>query len=403
MAGAKRPARYWLPGQSVTDCGETDVRQLPTHAQLVGLADTPLLAGQPSYPLDAIIVPASRPAKNLKTAIDAAKATGCHLVVLCSFRTDPADLLALLGERNFSKATMVEVPRDYDHWRFGLETTWWAKEGAGERLCHVRNRDLSVKRNIGLALARMLGWTRIFFMDDDIRRISAGAILRTVSLLGTEGPGGGRYRSAGMTVKKFPDNSVVCHARREIREYQDVFVSGSVLAVDTSAPFDFFPDIYNEDWLFFYRDAARKCLASSGFKARQMPYNPFADPHRATGQEFGDVIAEGLYALLHGKLGAESADQEYWRMFLNDRKRILDEIIKNSYMARAEIRQEMTMAVAAARETLREIHPYMCVQYIQAWRNDLERWGKLLETLPSAGSIEKALHELELPLTAQIS
>ena len=72
-------------------------------------------------------------------------------------------------------------------------------------------------------------------------------------------------------------------------------------------------------------------------------------------------------------------------------------------MARAEIRQEMTRAVAAARETLREIQPYMCVQYIQAWRNDLERWGKLLETLPSAGSIEKALDELELPFTAQIS
>ena len=62
-----------------------------------------------------------------------------------------------------------------------------------------------------------------------------------------------------------------------------------------------------------------------------------------------------------------------------------------------------TSAVKTARETLREIQPYMCVQYIQAWRNDLERWGKLLETLPSAGSIEKALHELELPFTAQIS
>ena len=402
MAGAKRPARYSLPGQSVTDRGETDVRQLPTHVQLIGPAETPFLAVRPSYALDAVVVPASRPAENLKTAIDAAKAIGCHLVVLCSFRIDPADLVALLDRKNFSKATVVAVPGAYNHWRFGLETTWWAKEGAGERVCHIRDRDLSVKRNIGLALARMLGWNRIFFMDDDIRHISAGAILRTVSLLGTEGPGG-RYRSAGMTVKKFPDNSVVCHARREIREYQDVFVSGSVLAVDTSAPFDFFPDIYNEDWLFFYRDAARKCLASSGFKARQLPYNPFADPHRATGQEFGDVIAEGLYALLHGKLGTESANQEYWRMFLDDRCRILDEIIENSYMARAEIRQEMTRAVAAARETLREIQPYMCVQYIQAWRNDLERWGKLLETLPSAGSIEKALDELELPFTAQIS
>jgi glycosyltransferase involved in cell wall biosynthesis len=386
----------------VTDLGAPGVCQLPTHAQLIGPAEAPALAVQPSYPLDAIVVPASRPAKKLRTAIDAAKAIGCHLVVLCSFRTDPADLLALLGDKDFTKATVVEVPGTYDHWRFGFETTWWAKEGAGERVCNVRNRDLSVKRNIGLALARMLGWNRIFFMDDDIRQISSEVILRTVSLLGTEGPGRGRYRSAGMTVKKFPDNSVVCHARREIGEYQDVFVSGSVLAVDTSAPFDFFPDIYNEDWLFFYRDAAQKCLANSGFKARQLPYDPFADPCRAAGQEFGDVIAEGLYALLHTKLGPESADQEYWRMFLDDRSRILDEIIENSAIARAEMRHKMIRAVAAAGETLREIQPYMCVQYIRAWRNDLERWGKLLETLPSAGSIEKALHELELPFTARI-
>jgi glycosyltransferase involved in cell wall biosynthesis len=387
----------------VTDLGVPDVHQLPTHAQLIGPAETPFLAVRPSYPLDAIIVPASRPADNLESAIAAAKAIGCHLVVLCSFRTDPADLLALFGEENFTKATMVEVPGTYDHWRFGFETTWWAREGAGERVCNVRNRDLSVKRNIGLALARMLGWNRIFFMDDDIRQISAEVILRTVSLLGTEGPGGGRYRSAGMTVKKFPDNSVVCHARREIGEYQDVFVSGSVLAVDTSAPFDFFPDIYNEDWLFFYRDAAHKCLASSGFKARQLPYDPFADPRRAAGQEFGDIIAEGLYALLHSKLKAESADQEYWRMFLDDRARILDKIIENSYIARADIRHKMIGAVAAAQEMLREIQPNMCAQYIRAWRNDLERWGKLLETLPSAGSIEKALDELELPFTARIS
>jgi hypothetical protein len=387
----------------VTDPGVTDVCQLPTHVEIIGLAETPAFLLRPSSALDAIIVPASRPADNLESAIDAAKAIGCRLVVLCSFRTNPADLQKLLDDKNLTNATVVKVPEEYKHSLFDFETTRWAREGDGKPVCAVRKNDLSIKRNIGLVLARMLGWNSIFFMDDDIGEINTDAILGTVSLLGTEGPTGGRYRSASMTVKDFPDNSVVCHARRQVGEYQDVFVSGSVLAVDTGVPFDFFPDIYNEDWLFFYRDAAKKWLASSGFKARQLPYDPFADPRRAAGQEFGDVIAEGLYALLHSKLWAESADQEYWRMFLDDRDRILDKIIENSYMARAEIRHEMIRAVAAARGTLREIQPYMCVQYIQAWRNDLERWGKLLETLPSAGSIEKALHELELPFTARIS
>ena len=29
-------------------------------------------------------------------------------------------------------------------------------------------RDLSIKRNLGLVLARMLGWQRLMFLDDDI-------------------------------------------------------------------------------------------------------------------------------------------------------------------------------------------------------------------------------------------
>jgi hypothetical protein len=385
----------------VTGACATTPRQLLTHAQLIGPAEIPALVVRPSSALDAIVVPASRPAESLETVIDIAKQTGAELVVLCSFRADPSQVQLLLDEKRLAKATVVEVPLDYDHWRFDFDTTRWVREGRGKNVCAVRNSDLSSKRNIGLALAHMLGWKRIFFMDDDIREIGAEAILGTVSLLGANGPGGDRYRSASMAVKAFPDNSVVCHARREIGEYQDVFVSGSMLAVDTNAPFDFFPDIYNEDWLFFYRDAAMERLASSGFQARQLPYDPFVDPLRAVAQEFGDLIAEGLYALLHSNLGAESADGEYWRMFLGDRNRILDEILGNLDKAVAEKRDEMGAAIGAARATLRDITPDMCVHYIDAWRHDLDRWGKRLETLPSAGSIEKALHELELPVIAR--
>jgi hypothetical protein len=33
-----------------------------------------------------------------------------------------------------------------------------------------------------------------------------------------------------------------------VGKYQDVFVSGSIFAMDSSSLFDFFPDIYYEDW-----------------------------------------------------------------------------------------------------------------------------------------------------------
>lgn len=383
----------------MTDLGEADACQLPTHSEIIASAEIPPLVVQPSSALDAIIVPAARPAESLETAIDVAKDADAELVVLCSLRTDPAKVQVLFDEKTIRKATVVEVPLDYGHRLFDFDTTRWVRED-GENVCGARNSDLSSKRNIGLALARMLGWKHIFFLDDDIRDIGADAILGTVSLLGSDGPGGDRYRSASMTVKDFPDNSVVCHARREVGQYQDVFVSGSMLAVDTSAPFDFFPDIYNEDWLFFYRDAASERLASSGFTARQLTYDPFVDPLRAMGQEFGDILAEGLYTLLHNKVGTESADRDYWRMFLDDRYRILEEILQHLEKAEPEKREKMGDAIVAARGTLRAIEPDMCVQYLKAWRNDLEQWGNRIQTLPSVGSIEKALYELGLPVMA---
>jgi hypothetical protein len=214
-------------------------------------------------------------------------------------------------------------------------------------------------------------------------------------LLGANGPAG-PYRTAGMTVKEFPDNSVVCHARRDVKKDQDVFVSGSVLAVDCTVPFGFFPDIYNEDWLFFYDDAAAKRLASPGFNARQLPYDPYANSHRAASEEFGDLIAEGLFSLLHAGLGLQAATREYWSQFRNDRMRIIDNIIGHLHIAPGEIQAEMAHALTTARRTLTDIQPGMCVDYIRLWREDLRHWEKRLQDLPQQGSIADALRELGL-------
>jgi hypothetical protein len=376
--------------------GGPHVRQHPTHVQLIGRAAVPAAERAASPALDAIVIPASRPAENLEHAVTLAQETGCHLVILCSRQAYPADVHRQLPRWGFSSATVIEIPERYDHDLFDFKTTWWVRNGPGKDVCVVRDSDLSIKRNVGLALARMLGWERMFFMDDDIIGVDADALRRTVSLLGGAPSRDVPYYSAGMTVKEFPDNSVVCHARRHIGEYQDVFLSGSVLAVDCTAPLGFFPDIYNEDWLFFYHDAATGRLGSSGVTATQISYDPFADPMRAAGQEFGDIIAEGLYALLHRELGTKSATPEYWRQFLSDRKRILDHIISDSYKAPSEMRNAMIKAVATAGARLPEITPEMCVQYVETWQSDLTTWTKKLASLPNVTSVEEALGFLEL-------
>ena len=368
------------------------IRQHATHVQLVGHAKpdpAPTAAELPA--LDAIIVPTSRPAYNLDHAITLARGVQCHLVILCSHATRPAEVHDLLDSRSFSDATVIEIPAQYTHEFFAFETSDWIKKRL-PAVCAVRDSDLSIKRNVGLVLARMLGWRRIFFMDDDIRDIDAPALRSTVSLLADDK----HYYSAGMSADEFPDNSVVCHARRAIGEFQGVFVSGSALAVNCKVSFAFFPDIYNEDWLFFYRDAAEGRLGHSGHFATQLRYDPFANPRRAAGQEFGDVIAEGLYALLEDGRNAGQATVEDWKQFLADRKRILEEILGRSDMARRDIQADMRTAVQAALKCLGEIQPDMCADYVQRWRRDIGLWEQTLGWLPQLDSMTDALLKLGL-------
>jgi hypothetical protein len=397
--GIRRPD--WLAGKAVMPGRGRAIRQHASHSRLIGHGEPGSLMSA-DRPLDAIVVPAARPAYNLEHAVTLARAARCHLVILCSRDARASDVLEVLAARSFSAATVVEIPHRYGHDFFAFKTTDWGREQLPDA-CAVRDCDLSVKRNVGLLLARMLGWERIFFMDDDIRDLGAAALLETVSLLGGRSSGR-RYTCAGMSAAEFPDNSVVCHARRAIGEYQDVFVSGSALAVDCTVSFAFFPDIYNEDWLFFYRDAAHGRLAGCAHTATQLRYDPFASPLRAAGQEFGDVIAEGLYALLEEGLGAEQATAARWHHFLADRRRILDDILFHSGRVPRDTREKMTRAVETARKCLEEIQPDMCADYIQRWRLDLRRWKTTLGRIPHAGSITGALRELDLvPATVRVA
>jgi hypothetical protein len=380
----------------VTLNGERDIRQHATHAKLITQDQSDHGVSDSRRGPDAIIVPASRPAHNLGDAITLARATRSQLVILSSRGTDVAEVDELLAARSFSAATVIEIPHGYSHELFKFETTDWIKEKLPDE-CAVRDSDLSIKRNVGLVLARMLGWQRIFFLDDDIRDLSADALLATVSMIDDDKSSKQRYRSAGMWAEKFPDNSVVCHARREIGEFQDVFVSGSALAVDCTVPFAFFPDVYNEDWLFFYQDAAVRRLGSSGYTVTQLTYDPFADPQRAAAQEFGDIVAEGLYALLDEGLSVEHATVARWEQFIADRKRILSDIIDRSEKVSPNVREKLTYTVEKARKCLEEIRPEMCEEYIAAWRNDLKLWGDRRDRLPRLESIGKALSELGFP------
>jgi hypothetical protein len=362
-------------------------RQYQTHRQLLPRTSA-RLSGPGPRPLDAIIVPASRPAVNLDHAVTLARKLRCQLVVLCSFRARAADVNDLLASRNFSQAIVIDLPADYAHPALDFATSKPASLGLPES-CVNPNVDLSTKRNLGLLLARMLGWERIFFMDDDIRDLDASDLDSATSMLGP-------FRTAGMRALDFPDNSVVCHGHRETGAYQDVFVSGSVLAVHCAELFAFFPKIYNEDWFFFYQDAAEHRLGWSGRDATQLCYDPFADPKRAAGQEFGDVMAEGLYSLLHYRIGADRATSDYWQIFLNSRMRFLEAVLARTEKVEPYLRKRIASSIETAMECSSQITPAICERYVALWKQDLATWEQRLKEMPRLPSARAALTQLSL-------
>ena len=177
---------------------------------------------------------------------------------------------------------------------------------------------------------------------------------------------------------------------------QDVFVTGAALAVDSQQNHGFFPDIYNEDWLFFYDTAAAGRLGSSRREVTQLRYDPFDHPQRAAWQEFGDVLAEGLYALLEFGVGIDDAESECWSYFLDSRKRFFDAITRRSAEADSEIRERLLRSVEAARECSAEISPELFERYIWLWRQDLREWEQRISRIRRMPSVDAALQALGL-------
>jgi hypothetical protein len=366
------------------------VRQNGTHDKLVSRTEQRKI--NTGLTLDAIVVPASRSAENLETAITLARAARSELLILCSHLATPAEVNRVLAQRSFSRAIVIELPNNYGHELLDFNALA-SIESELPAACSYYTTNLSAKRNVGLLLARMVGWRRIFFLDDDIRDIGYPDLQSTVSMLA-------RYQTAGMRVTEFPDNSAACHAHRATRGAQDVFLSGAALAVDMQQDIGFFPNIYNEDWLFFYDDVADGQIGSSARRITQLRYDPFADPRRAAWQEFGDIIAEGLYALLDRGLGLKHSTHEYWSDFLHARHTFLKAILRRSGTVEWEKREQLLLSVKAALQCSMTIEPGTIERYLQAWRQDLRDWQQRVGEITQTYPIEVALKELGLERSA---
>ena len=278
--------------------------QSASHA---GLLDKS--SGPPSrVQFDAILVPTYRPADKLEHAIDLARRTGILLIVLCSQAAHAREAIEMASRANI-EALALDLP-PANPLRIAFATSSDVQLTAASP---GWARDLSTKRNLGLILAHLCGWTRLMFLDDDIYGITEDDVVALAAALDD-------HSVSALIPETFPDNSVACHAYRLGGGMQDVFASASGIGIRCDRDdLAFFPNIYNEDWFFFSEEVASHRIAKVG-ESRQIAYDPYENPVRAAQEEFGDLLAEGLYARLDINEGIWDVDIDYWRTFIERRR-----------------------------------------------------------------------------------
>ncbi|MGI5245726.1 hypothetical protein [Dactylosporangium sp. CA-139066] len=355
-----------------------------SHAGLIRRPDTP---DSVDRKLDAIIVPSARPASSLIHAAWLAEELNVPLMVLSSRKSLAVDVVRKIEDNTIVVDVVAVDVRAPVRGMPALETDTMFKGTPFHR-----PTDVSVKRNLGLLLARSIGWQRVMFLDDDIAVPTAQDLHRAAAELS------GRHAAVGLRIGGMPDNSVVCHARRELGEDQGTFLGGGALAVPTDINDEaFFPNIYNEDWFFLLDKTHLRPVTEVG-EAKQLPYDPFVNPARAREEELGDTLAEGVFGALSDSGSIEDVLNEgYWRDFLEARRRLI-----TTLLGKAGSNPPMVEALKAARGRSYLIEPRACVRFLRAWQRDQLVWGEAVGNLRTGRGIAGALRHFLLDRSATI-
>ena len=124
-------------------------------------------------------------------------------------------------------------------------------------------------------------------------------------------------------------------------------------------------------------------------QARQIEYDPFASPDRALWEEFGDLLGEGLFALIGKKdpsvrFGQQlrAATRSYWSRFIKARRDVLSETRTkiSGFLEKdpdnAHLSSALALLVAAWNQLDNRITADLCVNFVTAWREDLAEWQR---------------------------
>ncbi len=221
-----------------------------------------------------------------------------------------------------------------------------------------------MKRNFALWYSKNKPYERVLLVDDDIRGLTQAKLNLGSKYLE-------EYIIAGCFVDDFPDTSVVGHLELMYGTNEYMFLSGSFLYINVVKARGFFPNIYNEDWLFMLDHILDHSICSFG-TIQQIPYNPFNDKKRALFQEFGDIISDGLYKLISEKKYDLRYNYRVWKEIIVERRQLL-ELFKQHF--KQQTYQQLINTIINVSVT---ITPDDCLTFIEDRETDTTAWRSFL-------------------------
>jgi hypothetical protein len=373
-------------------------RYIPSYRELIEELGTNDKDSEPKVGLDAIIVPTSHAPTNLVESARVAHLAGTPIIYLCSGEATTRNVFEHLTKSNISINNIfaVQLPKDYNLPEIQFETD------SAEIPGYDKTRDVNIKRNIGLAIARIVGWEHILFLDDDVEGLQQTQLSHM--LRGFELPErqvvGWSYGDSNNGDISTSDNSSVIHAYKLIGGKVETFIGGGSTAVRVSDDTAFFPNIYNEDWFYYaaMMRQGRSAVARAG-DLTQKPKHLFSDTATPIGEEFGDTLAEGLFRSIY--FDRSLTDQRYvgerfWRFIDLARINLLKKLPEEFPESSIEIYQQAKASLAASLSSHEDTWPHLMSRFVEAWQQDLDNWRGWYNKLPYMPNVPAALNYLNL-------
>lgn len=346
-----------------------------------------------------VMVPVSRSSPVLTCAVGAAQRLGWPLLLVCSHEAKAPGMRELVWDLGADVDLVAADLLHADFLRAGRDWTTSAHPAARQRAEIDTNR----KRNLALAAARMTGRPFVLFVDDDVVGLTPEYVTQALAVLQASPA----HRVVSWPLAQFPDNSVVHHARRDVLgRPQETFIGGGALLIGTDAwqPSGF-PPMYNEDWLFLF-DPIADGAVMLGPDVGQADFDPYAEPGRAAREEFGDILGEGLFHLLHARLPVDVARHgHYWQSVHRKRGKLLARLVEEARAQAADPRatddqrarsRRVIHAITESRAQHLRCTPESLADFVRRWRHDEETWRVFCRRLPERPTVKDALVHLGL-------